>query len=42
MGELDVSDILKDATIVYTFDAKTSQLQSIVISETSKIGRAHV
>ena len=23
MGELDVSDILKDATIVYTFDAKS-------------------
>lgn len=33
MGELDVSDILKDATIVYTFDAKTSQLQSIVMDE---------
>lgn len=33
MGELDVSDILSDATIVYTFDAKTSQLQSIVMDE---------
>ena len=27
MGNLDVSEVLKDATIVYTFDAKTSQLQ---------------
>lgn len=33
MGDLDVSEILKDATIVYTFDAKTSQLQSIVMDE---------
>ena len=33
MGDLDVSEILNDATIVYTFDAKTSQLQSIVMDE---------
>ena len=33
MGNLDVSEVLKDATIVYTFDAKTSQLQSIVMDE---------
>ena len=33
MGELDVSDILTDATIVYTFDGNTRQLQSIVMND---------